>query len=84
MILSCSCGKTFSLSTQRFLYWTALRADRGLSPGGGMSETVMEAETLGVLESTGSEDILILEADLVTIELRGTCFCPGFLGLTIF
>ena len=42
-----------------------------------------EAETLGVLESTGSEDIF-LEADLVTMEIGGTGFCPGFLGLTIF
>ena len=81
IMVSCSCKKTFSLSTLRFLSWTALRADRGLSLGGGISEIFKAA--LGVLASIGSDDIF-LEADLVIIELGGIGFCPGFLGLTIF
>ena len=49
-----------------------------------MSETFIEVEIRGVLESIGSEDILFLEEDLVTMERGGTGFCPVFLGLTIF
>ena len=75
IIVSCSCKKTFSFSTLKFLSWTALRADRGLSPGGGTSETFKVA--LGVLVS----EVIFLEADLVMIEVGGIGF---FLGLTIF